>query len=336
MITGTKGRSTTTAVLGHLLERLGHRVLHRRQYRSRALRRRRRRIALRLLGARGLELPGDRPRGVAVVVAARTSPHPDHLPWHGGEVEHAYGEPSACTQPGAEWTVANAACTASARRVTRSACPLGTGRTIALARLGGRPWPHRRTQPRQRRDRPRRDPVAGVDAASDFAALRDAAQRIRPPAEPADSHRHRARCRVRRRQLVDQACAHPRCRRRVAGRRIALIVGGEDRGIDYEPLAAGLARAEYDPLSVLTVPDSGARIAKVLGAQSIAVRECDDLTDAVRHGFVWAQPDGASCRSPRRRRASGAFTTIATRGDAFAAAMRACDVRCTNWSDVWC
>src|SRR5262249_25150190 len=39
------------------------------------------------------------------------------------------------------------------------------------------------------------------------------------------------------------------------GRRIALIVGGHDRGIDYAPLAAGvLARAE--PTYVLTLPDS--------------------------------------------------------------------------------
>src|ERR1700749_1844564 len=44
-----------------------------------------------------------------------------------------------------------------------------------------------------------------------------------------------------------------------AGRRIALIVGGHDRGIDYAPLAAGVA-ARAEPTLVLTLPDSGPRI----------------------------------------------------------------------------
>ena len=44
-----------------------------------------------------------------------------------------------------------------------------------------------------------------------------------------------------------------------AGRRVALIVGGHDRGIDYAPLAAGVL-ARDEPTLVLTLPDSGARI----------------------------------------------------------------------------
>ena len=43
------------------------------------------------------------------------------------------------------------------------------------------------------------------------------------------------------------------------GRRIALIVGGHDRGIDYAPLAAGIVAREA-PTYVLTLPDSGPRI----------------------------------------------------------------------------
>ncbi len=43
------------------------------------------------------------------------------------------------------------------------------------------------------------------------------------------------------------------------GRRIALIVGGHDRGIDYAPLAAGLAERDR-PTLVLTLPDNGPRI----------------------------------------------------------------------------
>src|SRR6266849_2773949 len=43
------------------------------------------------------------------------------------------------------------------------------------------------------------------------------------------------------------------------GKRVALIVGGQDRGIDYTALAEGVKRRE-EPTYVLTLPDSGPRI----------------------------------------------------------------------------
>jgi UDP-N-acetylmuramoylalanine--D-glutamate ligase len=49
------------------------------------------------------------------------------------------------------------------------------------------------------------------------------------------------------------------------GRRIALIVGGHDRGIDYAPLAAGVV-ARDAPTYVLTLPDSGPRIRTAIEA----------------------------------------------------------------------
>ena len=142
VITGTKGKSTTTAVLGHLLERLGHRCfiggnIGRVPYAADVDESHYDYWALEVSSYQATDLAVS-PRVVAV-----TSLHPDHLPWHGGEVEHYYRDKlSACTQPGAEWTVANAASETlrRARRAARSARPLGTGRTIAVARLGGRPW----------------------------------------------------------------------------------------------------------------------------------------------------------------------------------------------------
>jgi UDP-N-acetylmuramoylalanine--D-glutamate ligase len=107
-----------------------------------------------------------------------------------------------------------------------------------------------------------------------------------------------------------------------AGRRIALIVGGEDRGIDYEPLAAGLA-GRRDPLLVLAVPDSGARIAGVIGTRAV-VRQCDDLTDAVRRAFAWALPDGVVLLSPAAP-SFGRFHDYRDRAEAFASAMRGCE-----------
>ena len=52
------------------------------------------------------------------------------------------------------------------------------------------------------------------------------------------------------------------------GRRVALIVGGQDRGIDYAPLATAL-RQRQAPTYVLTLPDSGPRI-------SAAIQTADD------------------------------------------------------------
>ena len=40
-------------------------------------------------------------------VVAVTSLHPDHLPWHGGVEQYYRDKLSACSQPGAELTVAN-------------------------------------------------------------------------------------------------------------------------------------------------------------------------------------------------------------------------------------
>ena len=88
-------------------------------------------------------------------------------------------------------------------------------------------------------------------------------------------------------------------------KRIALIVGGQDRGIDYAPLAAGVFAREA-PTFVLTLPDSGPRIAAAFDPASQAaavggfagVRECPGLDAAVAAGFDWARPDGIVLLSP--------------------------------------
>src|SRR5262249_35849164 len=115
------------------------------------------------------------------------------------------------------------------------------------------------------------------------------------------------------------------------GRRIALIVGGHDRGIDYAPLAAGIV-TRAAPTYVLTLPNTGPRIRTQLeaamqrnetgnsvrsnavkpGFQSVAeaasiapfvpgfagVTDCPDLAAAVAAGYRWAQPDGIVLLSP--------------------------------------
>ncbi len=131
------------------------------------------------------------------------------------------------------------------------------------------------------------------------------------------------------------------------GRRIALIVGGQDRGIDYAPLAAGVL-ARPAPTYVLTLPDSGPRIrvqleaaqleAAQLGAAQLeaaqmgaaqteaggfaGVTDCRDLDDAVAAGFGWAGPEGVVLLSPAAP-SFGRFRDYRDRAEAFARAVRA-------------
>ena len=104
-VTGTKGKSTTSSILGHLLTGLGYRAMVGGN-----------------IGAAPYDpaLAGDcdywvievssyrRPTSPSTPpVTAVTSLHPDHLPWHGGVEQYYRDKLSACSQPGAELTVAN-------------------------------------------------------------------------------------------------------------------------------------------------------------------------------------------------------------------------------------
>ena len=108
------------------------------------------------------------------------------------------------------------------------------------------------------------------------------------------------------------------------GRRIALIVGGHDRGIDYAPLAAGVADRAA-PTCVLTLPDSGPRIhAEIDTAPAAGHRQsadCPAWTPRSRRRSGGPGPTASSC-SPRPRPASASSATTATAA-AFAQAMRA-------------
>jgi len=107
------------------------------------------------------------------------------------------------------------------------------------------------------------------------------------------------------------------------GRRIALIVGGHDRGIDYAPLAAGVL-ARSAPTLVLTLPDSGPRIRAEIerAAAGFSVTDCSGLEEAVAAGFRWARPDGVVLLSPAAP-SFGRFRDYRDRSEAFACAVRA-------------
>jgi UDP-N-acetylmuramoylalanine--D-glutamate ligase len=323
-ITGTKGKSSTTAIAGHLLRQWGYPCV---------------------IGGNIGRPPWDPPvpdarywiietssyqatdLAFSPAVVAVTSLHPDHLDWH-GDVETYYADKlSACSQPGAELTIANGDSPELAERAAllgprvewvRAGDGPGADWMAPLGLLGA----HGRRNALIARACLR---ALGVPEASDEAALARAAVGFEPLA-----HRLQVIGEAGGVTFVDDSLSTNVLPTLAAldafpGRRVALIAGGHDRGIDYAPLAAGLA-ARQAPTLVLTVPVSGPRIRAAIEAAEPAkvdVVACDGLDAAVERGFGWARPDGVVLLSPAAP-SFGVFRDYADRGAAFARAMAAC------------
>ena len=318
-VTGTKGKSTTASVIGHLLNGLGHRCLvggnigvspwdpgNSEQYDF---------WVIEVSSYQATDLPCS-PPAVAV-----TSLHPDHLDWHGGVEQYYRDKLSVCTQPGADLTVASGDSDLLRERrdllgprvewvradddpVARWMLPLGllgqhNRRNTLIARRVLR--------------------ALGLEAADDDAVLERAAAGYRPLPS-----RLTTVGAVQGVLFVDDSLSTNVLPTLAAldafpGRRIALLVGGHDRGIDYAPLAAGL-RGRAEPTLVLTLPDNGPRIHAALQHETLEVRDCAGLDEAVLAGFGWARPDGVVLLSPAAP-SFGQFRDYRDRGDAFARAV---------------
>jgi len=336
-VTGTKGKSTTSAVLGHLLGRLGYRAM---------------------VGGNFGAAPYDPEQAgnydywvievssytatdlsVTPPVTAVTSLHPDHLPWH-GTVERYYRDKlSATAQPGAELTVANG----DSDLLRERAALLGPKvEWVSEADEPGATWMdplglpgrhNRRNALIARRVLAAVAIAAGdgrlAGAAADDAALARAAAGFAPLPS-----RLTTVGTVDGVAFVDDSLSTNVLPTLAAldafpGRRIALIVGGQDRGIDYVPLAAGVL-GRPAPTLVLTLPDGGPRISAAIRAATppglggfAGVTDCLDLEAAVAQGLGWARPDGIVLLSPAAP-SFGHFRDYRDRGDQFAAAMRTC------------
>ncbi len=337
-VTGTKGKSTTSSVIGHLLHGLGRRALVGGNFG----------VAPYDPGQRGgedywvIEVSSYTATDLAVTppVTAVTALHPDHLPWHGG-VERYYADKlSATAQPGAALTVANA----DSALLRERAALLGprvewVGETddpgaTWMDRLG-LPGRHNRRNALIARAVLRDLGAAAGDAelaraAADDGRLAEAAAGFTPlpsrltPVGTVDGV-----------TFIDDSLSTNVLPTLAAldsfpGRRVALIVGGQDRGIDYLPLAESV-RQRREPTLVLTLPDSGTRISAdfaAAGASGPAApgfagpRDCRDLDEAVADAFAWSRPDGIVLLSPAAP-SFGHFRDYRDRGDHFAQAMRA-------------
>jgi len=325
-VTGTKGKSTTTTILGHLLRGLGHRCL--------------------VGGNIGvppfdpvvaaekydywvIEVSSYQATGIATSppVVGLTSLNPDHLPWHQHDVETYYRDKlSLCSQPGARWTVAN-----GDSELIRARREL-LGPEVRWVHADDDPdsrWmeplqllgTHNRRNALIARELLRRLEVPGAD---DESALRTAAEGF-----AGLESRLQVIGSVGGVSFVDDGLSTNVLPTLAAveafpERPVALIVGGQDRGIDYVPLAEGLRSRGSAPLLVLTIPDNGPRIREVLLANgvgpAVTVIEAADVTDAVEQGYAWARPDGVVLLSPAAP-SFGRFRDYRQRGEAFAAAM---------------
>jgi len=323
-VTGTKGKSTTVSVAGHLAAGLGVRCF--------------------VGGNIGrppydpdapddadlwiIEVSSYQATDVAVSppVVAVTSLHPDHLDWHGSEGAYYHDKLSLTSRPGARITVASA----EDERLHELRSLLGpevhwvgsgeaTGWSEPLGLLGR----HNAVNAAIARAVL---VTAGVTAAEDDGAVRAAAAGY-----PGLDSRLRVIATVDGVEFVDDSLSTNVLPTMAAvdafpERRVAVLLGGFDRGIDYGPLATHLA-SRAAPTLALTLPDSGDRIADALEAAGagapVEVVRCADLPGAVARAFAWARPDGVVLLSPAAP-SFGRFRDYRDRAAAFADAAAAC------------
>lgn len=335
-VTGTKGKSTTSAIIGHLLRGLGRQVLVGGNFGAAP-------YDPDHSGGRDywvIEVSSYTAADLAVTppVTAVTSLHPDHLPWHGG-VERYYADKlSATSQPGADLTVANG----DSDLLRERAGQLGPRvQWVSGADDPDATWPGLLGLPggHNRRN--------ALIARAVLCALAAAAGDDRLGSQVADDARLEAAAAdftplpsrltpvgsVGGVAFIDDSLSTNVLPTLAAldsfpGRRVALIVGGQDRGIDYTALAEGVMR-RVEPTAVLTLPDSGPRITESFAATAArgnggfaGIDDCADLGEAVRRAFAWARPDGVVLLSPAAP-SFGRFRDYRDRGDHFAAVVRA-------------
>jgi UDP-N-acetylmuramoylalanine--D-glutamate ligase len=312
-ITGTKGKSTTTAVAGHLARGLGRSVLVGGN-----------------IGVAPWDPDVDQDVDLWVVetsshqatdvetgpaVVALTSLGEDHVDWHGAVERYVRDKLGLATRPGVRNVVADGgSATLRARadllgpHVEWVPVDADTSWAAGLGLLGAHNLHNAEVA--------RRTLVAlGVTEASDLEQVAEATtgfaglpSRLRLVADYEGV------------RYVDDSLSTnvlPTLAAvdAFAGCRVALIVGGHDRGIDYAPLAEGLD-ARTDPVLVLTLPENGPRIGALVTRHQ--VRDCADLATAVDAARSWAADGGGVVLLAPAAPSFGVYRNYAERSADFA------------------
>ncbi|MEG3633903.1 UDP-N-acetylmuramoyl-L-alanine--D-glutamate ligase [Micromonospora palythoicola] len=329
-VTGSKGKSTTSSLISHLLTAVD-----------------RPNVFGGNIGVPTLDLPEaelyvlelssyqcsdltDSPR-VAVVTAL----FPEHLDAHGGEREY-YRDKLNLLAYGPRTVVVNGADPRLAFELgDRAAVRAGTADSVNVATgPDGTPWFHRVDQPLFPRavlplvgrhnegnlcvalavlDALGIDLVDRKDAlAVAVAEFQGLAHRLTEIADPSGL------------TFVDDTLATSPYAAIHAidaydGRPLTVIVGGNDRGVDYTPLREHLAERE---LTVIGIPDSGPRIIGALdGLPKVRTELVDELAEAVQLARQVTPAGGVVLLSPAAP-SYGRFRNFEHRSEVFAEAIR--------------
>ncbi len=329
-VTGTKGKSTTTALLAHLLRAGGVRTALCGN------------IGLPLLeladagdgvGAWAIELSSYQTvdvaaSGVRPDVAVVTNIFPEHLDWHGSEARY----------------VADKLALVTAARPRVAVLDAGDARLAGLSLPGvdvrwfGHPdgW-HLRESMLFRGADPVLDtaplPLAGRHNRLNLCAALAAIDALGHDATELAAHAasfvslpHRLQWLGERDGLGwvnDSISTTPfaslAALEMYRGRRVALLVGGHDRGLDWSGFAG--AMATLAPAAVVTMGQNGLRIhallAPVAQAAGLVLREAGDLPEAVAHARAALQGEGVVLLSPGAP-SFGAYRDYTERGRHFA------------------
>lgn len=329
-VTGTKGKSTTTALLAHLLRAAGHRTA--------------------LAGNIGLPLldllsPDPPPAWWAIelssyqtgdvadsggrpAVAVVTNVHPEHLDWHGGEQRYVEDKLKLVTQARPRITVLNAADPTLAALELPGSEVRWYGREDGWHLRGDEVWRGDSsvidTRGMPLPGRHNRGNLCAVLAAIEALGL-DALS-MAPAAFAFEPLPHRLQSLGRRdgiEYVNDSISTTPYatlaalgCYR---GRKVAVLVGGHDRGIDWSGFATGLH--DRMPRTVVTMGANGGRIADLLESEAprggFELIRSATLQDAMAVARERLQGEGVMLLSPGAP-SFGPFKDYVDRGRAFA------------------
>ena len=310
-VTGTKGKSTTTALLAHLLRAGGH--------------------VTGLAGNIGLPLlemldPAQAPEFWAVELSsyqtgdvARSGAHPhiavalnvfpEHLDWHGSEARYVEDKLRLLTEAAPKIAVVNA------NDPRLAALPLPGS---VVLRFGDEQGWHLREDDLYRGERfimdTRALPLPGRHNRGNLCAVLTAIEALGLDAASLAPHAASFRPLPHRLQTVgarngityvnDSISTTPHASLAAldcfSQRRVAILVGGHDRGLPWEDFAA--AMREHAPLAVITMGQNGPRIHALLSpvaAQGgFELSEAADLTDAMAQAKALLGHDGVVLLSP--------------------------------------
>lgn len=264
-VTGTKGKSTTSSALAHLLSAAGHPAAIAGNIGESLL-------SAPATGTVVVEVSSYQAQSITVSprIAVVTSLFPEHLPWHGSE--EAYFSDKLKLVASASVVVAPGADSRLIERI-RAVLPGGaelhlTGPDTVYADEAGLHWPGVGSVPAAQL------PLLGVHNAGNLALAVLAASLADPALEPAslldavrtfaplDHRMTTVPSKDGRRWVDDSLATAPEAVIAALsvfpGEPVALILGGADRGLDLSPLAAYL-RGRHATVHLMLIGAAGAR-----------------------------------------------------------------------------